>query len=270
MRSACTGTSTDRSTVPSATRCSTASAQRTWSDDGVPGRARLAGRLEVGDPLRRAPPAARRISSSVGGSSSGSETRRSDGRDASRPRLAGRRVAPDRDRDRRGDTASARAASARGSPRRAPAARRARAARRRAAPGPGSVWNDSNGTMLPAQPWQEDALAARPAADVLAQRADEVGRGLGHVGADDDRMRRERDDGADRAAVLVVDADHRDVAVALLVGVPAEDRPALDALAPVDGQLLGDRPRPADAAPAAAVRAASAATETSRSPTTSA
>ena len=66
-------------------------------------------------------------------------------------------------------------------------------------------------------------------------------------------MGSERDDRANRAAVCGVHADHCDVPVAELVGVPADDRPALDPLPAIDGDLIGDRapepePRRAQAA----------------------
>ena len=79
---------------------------------------------------------------------------------------------------------------------------------------------------------------------------------------------RERDDRADRTAVWGVHPDHCDVPVAELVGVPADDRPALEPLPPVDGDLIGDRaaePEPRRAQAAGSLTAA----DTTRSPTAS-
>ncbi len=238
MRSACTGTSTERSTVPSATRCSTAFAQRTWRTTGFQA---VRGSPAACRSTTRCSSSARRrwISSSVGGSSSGKATRRSAAASVTSCAPVGtwRQIAigiAEANGICSGDVGSRLAAA-----RARSAASARRSANSRSGPGLGVERLERDDVARAAL--QEDALAARPRAHALAQRADEVGRRLGHVGADHDGMRRERDDGADGAAGLVVDANHGDVAVALLVRVPAQDRAALVPLPAVDGDPLGDR-----------------------------
>ena len=235
----------DRSTVPSATRCSIASAQRTCSDTGF--QAVRGSPAACRSATRRASSAfSCRISSSVGGSMSGSETCRSRAAtvvSCGTPVGVWRQIAIGIAEAY--GICSGRVGSSGAAARACERDQREPLAEQPLRPGLGVERlerDDVAGAAL-----QEDALPARPAAHVLAERPDEVGGRLGHVGADHDRVRGERDDGADRASVLAVDPKDGDVAVALLLGVPAEDRPALDALAAVDRQPLGGRARPANA-----------------------
>ena len=83
----------------------------------------------------------------------------------------------------------------------------------------------------------EDALAAGRGADHVAQRAGEVRRVDDHVEPGRDGVAPECDRGRDRRLVRPACLQHGHLVVDEVVGVPAEDRRTVGALATVDGEV---------------------------------
>ena len=180
---------------------STASRPADVERDRVPRRPRLAGRLSVGDALLE-------LGAERPGSRRASAARAAAARRAARPPRASASC---------GSAPSARGARSRSGSRRRTAPARRRSASRLAASaarlqraasasrspnrrsGPGRSVERLERDDVAGAALEEHALAAGPAAHVLAQRPDGVRRRLRHVGADHDGMGGERDDGADRA-----------------------------------------------------------------------
>ena len=268
IRSACTGASTERSTVPSATRCSTAFAQRTWSATGF-------------QAVRGSPAALRsatRCSSSSrsAGSRRASAGRAAAARPAARPRRASASCGSPVGTWRQiaigiaeaYGICSAPVGSRLAAARAASAASASRSPKRRSGPGRSVERLERDDVARAAL--EEHALAPRPAAHVLPQRADEVGRCLRNVRArrrrDGRRTRRRCRSHSPSSPSTRITATSRSQSSS---GFQPRIVPPSMPLAPVDGQLVGDRAGEAEPRrPQPTGRLAAA--DTRRSPTASA